>query len=98
MKYKTLSKKAHQLGSVLIVLLFIISIFSFGFYTENNSGLDNNKNIESKITGAVAGMGRVTGMAEATPEPALAAAQTTEKSLLRLQQEEIVRRGCGVGS
>ena len=49
---KNLSKKAHQFGSVLIVLLFIISIFSFGFYTENNNSIGhNNQNNENEITG-----------------------------------------------
>jgi len=42
---KKLSKKSQQLESVLIVILLLISIVSFGFYSEDN-----------KITGAVSGM------------------------------------------
>ena len=35
MKSKNFHKKAHQMESMLIVILLLISIVSFGFYTEN---------------------------------------------------------------
>ena len=55
---KNLSKKGHQLSTILTVIALAVSIISFGFYTENNFGFDNNEN---ESTWAVSGMERVTG-------------------------------------
>ncbi|MBI2208224.1 hypothetical protein HYU50_01910 [Candidatus Woesearchaeota archaeon] len=76
MKHKKLTKKAHQLSTILIVIVSVISIISFGFYTENNPVSGNNKNIELEITESATGMESVTGMVvsgkisgPATPPP-----------------------------
>ena len=50
---KNLSKKGHQLSTILTVIALAVSIISFGFYTENNFGFDNNGN---EITGNAVGM------------------------------------------
>jgi len=50
MKIKNFHKKSQQMGSMLMIILLLISIVSFGFYSEDN-----------KITGAVSGMEEVTG-------------------------------------
>ena len=59
---KKINKKSHQLGTILIVIVLIISIFSIGFYTEGNDSIIN-KNIQNgnEITAAAVGMERVTG-------------------------------------
>ena len=75
---KNLSKKAHQLSAILIVIALSISIISFGFYTENNFGFVNNENIE-EITGAATGMESVTGMAEA---PGATSAPTNTRTIM----------------
>src|SRR3989338_9305235 len=63
MKHKKISKKAHSVGSVLVSVALVISIFSIGFYTEgNNSIVKNDKN---QITGNAVGMEGVTGFANA---------------------------------
>ena len=47
------NEKSHSVAGILAVITLAISIISFGFYTENNFGLNNNEN---EITGAAAGM------------------------------------------
>ncbi|MBI4009845.1 MAG: hypothetical protein HY361_01445, partial [Candidatus Aenigmarchaeota archaeon] len=54
-----ISKKAHSVGSVLIAVALVISIFSIGFYTEGNNSIV--KNDENEITGNAVGLESVTG-------------------------------------
>ncbi|MBI2134531.1 hypothetical protein HYU09_00940 [Candidatus Woesearchaeota archaeon] len=65
------SKKAHSVGSALIVVILIMSIFAFGLYTGNNNSINynnqNNENNQNKITAAAVGMEKISGMAEDQP-------------------------------
>ena len=54
------SRKDHSVGSVLIAVALIISVFSIGFWTENDNLIINND--ENKISGAVTGMEGVSGL------------------------------------
>ena len=54
------SKKAHSVGSALVAVVLIMSVFAVGLYTGNNDSIaynnQNNENNQNKITAAAVGM------------------------------------------